>query len=130
MRGCFAWYLRSTMGVRASQFVPKHGCFADVMFVNCSPPPAVLMMSVHTYLGANWYSLLFCIKFTIKLVLKTATSSDELTYISTRHGRATPTSNTAKQPRFLQGVGKNNSYLRMFVCHSVDFLDTKNKMSI
>ena len=65
---------------------------------DCISPPAV-NVSMYT----SW-----C-KFAIKLVLKAATCTDELTCCNTCHGRATTTdSNNAKQSLIPQGVRAKN----------------------
>ena len=58
-----------------------------------------------------------------------ATCSDELTCCNARHGTATADTSNAKQPRISQGVITKNSYLRIYVCHSMEVLNTVYKLT-
>ena len=60
---------------------------------------------------------------------KADTCSDELTCCNASHGIATMDCNNAKQAHISQGVRTNNSYLRFYLCCSVDILNTIRKLA-
>ena len=96
--------------ITASQFaktLDSHCYYVRWRLSNCGPPPAFMIMSVRSRLAAKW-SYYPVANTQYSWICKTATSSEELSCCSARHGTVTTGSNKAKQPHVSRGVRTNN----------------------